>query len=124
MTRIDRAFAALPIIDTFDGLRVRWLGPLVDQGHDAWMGELAEAAWGYLELCGWQAAYGEGGPMLGPDGAVRPTWEGAFGQAARLLAEEGGRAGPEGDPERWAAWLAFELSDPHRWIRGKAEGGG
>ncbi len=109
------------MIDTFDGLAIRWLGPLIDQGFDGWIGELSEAAWGHLELCGWQDAYADGGPMLDRGGSIRPAWEQAFGRTARLLAGEGAYAGPESDPERWAAWLVFEMAAPHGWVRARAE---
>ena len=47
---LDEAWERLPVVATFDGLGARWLGPLVDLGHEVWLGDLSQGAWGYLEL--------------------------------------------------------------------------
>lgn len=73
----DKAWGRLPIVRRIAGLRVRWLGPLVNLGHDRWIGELSGAAWGTLEGCGWQAAMDGAGEMVDKRGRVRPKWAAA-----------------------------------------------
>jgi hypothetical protein len=114
----------LPVVMRVDHLELQWLGPLVDLGHDVWMGELANAAWGHLEGCGWQRILADAGDPLAPSGRVRTTWAKAFGRAARALADAGGWAGPEGSPHRWASWLAFEMSDIRDIVKARAEAKG
>ncbi|MBN1335802.1 MAG: hypothetical protein JXB39_07555 [Deltaproteobacteria bacterium] len=108
----EEAWDRLPVLRTWDGIRVRWLGPLVDLAHDVWLEDMAQAAWGYLEGCGWVTEYEEGGPMLDAKGRVRKAWMRAFGRAVRILADAGRDAGPESDPDRWGSWLAFSLTEP------------
>lgn len=118
---LDDAWDRLPVVRRIAGLRVRWLGPLVDLGHDRWMGDLADAAWGVLESSGWQDALDEGGPMLDGRGRVRPKWATAFRDAVNRLADGGSYAGPEGDADRWASWVCFEMAEPHEVIKRMAE---
>ncbi len=113
---LDEAWDRLPVIRRVDGLRVRWLGPLVDLGHGGWIGALSAAAYGYLEDCGWSERLPEG-QMLDGRGRTRRAWASAFGEAARDLAFEGSHAGPEGHADRWASWLAFELAESHDVLR-------
>jgi hypothetical protein len=120
----EQAWDRLPVVLTIGGLGVRWVGPLVQLGHDRWLGDLSEAAYGYLLDCGWQEPLDEAGAPLDAEGRLRPAWALAFGEAARCLAFEGERAGPESDPERWAAWLAFELGGVHGLVRKRAEAEG
>jgi hypothetical protein len=117
---MDEAWDRLPIVKRIGGIGLRWLGPLVELGHDRWMGDLADAAYGHLESCGWQHALDQGGAMLDARGRVRPQWAAAFCDAATRLAEGGSYAGPEGDASRWAAWMAFEFSEPHQWLSAAA----
>ena len=103
-----------------DGLGLRWLAPLVEVGSTR-MGDMEAAAYGHLEDCAWSQVL-EDGPMLGESGRIRSAWAKGFGAAARRLAEAGLYAGPESDPELWASWLAWHLSEPHEWLKSKAEG--
>ena len=116
----DKAWDRLPIVRRIAGLRVRWLGPLVDLGHDRWIGELSDAAWGTLEGCGWQRAIDGAGEMVDRRGRVRAKWAAAFRDAVERLAEEGGYAGPEGDEDRWASWVCFEMAEPRAVIQATA----
>jgi hypothetical protein len=116
----NEAWDRLPVVRRIGGLRVRWLGPLVDLGHDRWMGELSGAAWGFGESCGWQAALERGGAMLTPGGRVRPQWAAAFRDAVQRLADMGGYSGPEGDEDRWASWLCYEMAEPRAVIQASA----
>ncbi len=120
----DQAWDRLPVALTIGGLGVRWVGPLVQLGYDRWLGDLSEAAYGYLQDCGWREPLDEAGAPLDPEGRLRPAWALAFAEAARCLALEGERAGPESDPERWAAWLAFELGGVHGLVKRRAEAEG
>ncbi len=74
------------------------------------------AAWGTLEGCGWQRAIDGAGEMVDKRGRVRPKWATAFRDAVERLAEEGGYAGPEGDEDRWASWVCFEIAEPRAVI--------
>ena len=121
---LEEAWQRLPVVATVDEVDLRWIGPLVDLGHDQWLGDLAQAAWGYLEDCGWHAALAEGGEMLDDDGAIRSEWASAFGRAARRIAEAGTRSGPENDLGRWGSWIAAEMSAPRAYVQGIAEAKG
>jgi hypothetical protein len=121
---LEEAWDRLPVVMRADRLRVRWLGPLVNLGHDGWMGELANGAWGQLEDCGWQEILAEAGDPMGATGRVRTTWAKAFGRAARTLASNGSYAGPEGCPHRWASWLAFEMGDIRDIVEARAKARG
>ncbi len=118
---LDEAWDRLPVVCRVGGFGVRWLGPLVELGHDQWMGDLSEAAYGYLEGCGWREALSEGGEVLDSDGKLEQPWSTAFGAAARRLASQGEYSGPESDPERWASWLVFELAGIHGYVKARAE---
>ena len=109
---LDEAWDRLPVLRSWDGIHVRWLGPLVELGHDGWLEDLAQGAWGYIEGCGWVSEVEDGGPMLDAKGRIRRAWMRAFGRAVRLLAEAGRYAGPESDPDRWGSWVAFSLTAP------------
>ncbi len=121
---LREALDRLPVLMRADHLEVLWLGPLVDLGHDVWMGDLANAAWGHLEGCGWQRILAEAGDPVAPSGRIRTAWAKAFGRAARALAEAGGYAGPEGSPHRWASWLAFEMADIREIVQARAKARG
>lgn len=116
----EEAYDRLPVIARWDGLRVRWIGPLIDLGYEEWADELGTAAWGVLEDCGWMQRFDECGPLLSPCGKVRRTWTKAFGQAARRLAEEGAYSGFEGDPERVASWLGANLAACADYLQARA----
>ena len=118
---IYEAWRRLPIVVTIDGVKVSWLGPLIEIGHDVTLGDMSNAAWGYLESCGWKEKLKEGGSMLDDDGAIRSAWAKAFSEAARRLAGEGRRSGPESDVDNWGSWIAFEMSKPHGYVRAIAE---
>jgi hypothetical protein len=114
MTHFE-AWTCLPVVLDIKGLSVRWLGPLVDIGHDRWLGSMSQAAWGHLEDCGWADLLPNEGFLRA--GKVAPAWvEGLF-SAAVSLSLAGVRAGPECDPEIWVSWLCFEISEPHRYLR-------
>ncbi len=67
---LDRDWSSLPVLTTLDGLALRWAGPLVDLGHDWWLSDMSQAAWGYLEFCGWAEAMPEG-KALDADGNLK-----------------------------------------------------
>jgi len=113
----ETAFARLPVVLVLGGLRVRWVGPLVELALDGRLGDLAEAAYGYLESCGWIDLLNESRLV---DGQPTPTYARAFARAARALAEAGTSAGPESDPEVWASWIAFEQRGLHGLVEGLA----
>lgn len=117
---LDEAWDRLPVVRRIGGLGVRWLGPLVNLGHDRWMGDMADAAWGPLESCGWSEALDRGGPMLDARGRVRRDWALAFRDAVSRLAGAGEYAGPEGDEARWASWLCFEMAEPRAVVSASA----
>lgn len=121
---LDEALDRLPVVMRVDRLELRWLGPLVNLGHDVWMGELAGAAWGYLEHCGWQEILAEAGDPMGSGGRIRTAWAKEFGRATRALAEAGSYAGPEGSANRWASWLAFEMGDIREIVEARAKAKG
>jgi len=114
--KLDRDWASLPVLATIDGLGLRWAGPLVDRGHEMWLSDMGQAAWGYLEGCGWSEMMPEGG-ALNADGHLKKEWGVQLAKVARTLAEEGTHAGPESDPERWLAWLCVEMSEPRQLVR-------
>ncbi|MFH1469812.1 MAG: hypothetical protein ABIO70_35835 [Pseudomonadota bacterium] len=118
---LEEAWGRLPVLCHIDGLAIRWVGPLVNLGLDPWLADMAEGAWGPLEDCGWQEILEDCGEALAADGSFRPAWAQAFGEAARTLAEAGEYAGPESDPEAWAAWLCFELAKPREAIERLAD---
>lgn len=117
---LDEAWRRLPVVRRVAGLRVRWLGPLVDLGHERWIGDLSQAAWGYLEGCGWQRAMEDAGPMLDGRGRVRARWAAGLTDAVERLAAEGERTGPEGDRDRWASWVCLEMAEPSAVIQAAA----
>lgn len=122
MPSFEDAYEALPVVFLLDGAPVRWLGPLVDAGHDGWMGDLSAAAYGTLEECGWMDAAASG-PAFLEGGRLCRTWSEALADAAGSLAAEGSYSGPEGSVERWASWLVFHWSALHRLARPMAENG-
>lgn len=121
--RFDEAWERLPVVDRIGGLPIRWVGPLVSIGHDRWLGDLAEAAWGHLDgATGWTERLEEAGEMLDPDTRrLRPEFARAFADAVDTLAWAGTQAGPTGDPEHWAAWLAWEWAPVHDRVARRAE---
>ena len=42
----ETAWRRLPVIATVGGIKVRWIGPLVDLGHDVWISEMSGGAYG------------------------------------------------------------------------------
>ncbi len=121
---LEEALDRLPVVMRADRLEVKWLGPMVDLGHDQWMGELSNGAWGHLEGCGWQRILAKAGDPRGAGDRIRTAWAKDFGRAARLLAERGSYAGPEGSAHRWASWLAFEMGDIRDIVKARAEAKG
>jgi hypothetical protein len=117
---LDEAWDRLPVVKRIAGLRIRWLGPLVNLGHDGWIEDLSGAAWGQLTDCGWEQAMDQSGPMMDKRGRVRRRWAAALHKAVELLAEAGGCEGPEGDSDRWASWVCYELSEPRAVIQAAA----
>jgi hypothetical protein len=113
------AWSRLPVVEVVGGVGVRWVGPLVELGLDTRLGDLANAAYGHLEDCGWEAALRAGGPVRA-SGRQATAYARAFANAVRMLAAAGLRAGPEADPEVWAAWIAFEMDIMHARIHQRA----
>ncbi len=108
--QLDAAWAGLPVLGTVGRFEVRDLRPLVESANLAWwVGDLGNAAWGHLADCGWEAALSAGGAPRDESGVLRSAWVAAFEDAVDRLAEQGGYAGPEGDPERWAGWIGLEF---------------
>lgn len=121
---LEEAWRRLPVVLRLEGLDLRWLAPLVDLGHDQWLGELSQGAWGYLEACGWQQLYDEAGALLTARGKIRKPWARSFAAATQRLAAEGAYAGPERCPHRWASWIAFSHSEPRAHLQALAEQAG
>jgi hypothetical protein len=113
---LSQAWSRLPILFEIEGLGVRWLGPLVDNGHEQWLGDMSEAAWGYLEFCGWAELVPET-PLLNARGEISEAWTRGLHAAAHRLADEGSRAGPESNVEYWLSWLCFALGEPNDYVR-------
>ena len=118
----ERTWRALPVVFLMDGQRVRWLAPLVDAGHDGWMGELSAGAYGILEDCGWMDLAPSVRATV-EQGRLCPEWSDALSVAAALLASAGSYSGPESSETRWASWLVFEWSELHRLAQTLAESG-
>jgi hypothetical protein len=102
--RLHESIAALPTILVLGEDPVRWIGPLMDRGFQVVLEDMGDAAWGYLEYCGWQELLPEG-DALDADGKVREAWLKALLSAAARLAERGGESGPTGDRDLWLSWL-------------------
>lgn len=115
---LDAAWRRLPRA-RLGRVTVRRLDPLVESVHVEWLESLGEAAWGYLEDCGWQQTMDDAGPVLDARGRVRPAFTRALRAAAAALAEAGTSAGPEGDPQRWASWICHALTEPHAVVRSR-----
>ena len=113
---LNREWNTLPKVP-FPGSNARWIGPLIDRGYAMYVGDLSQAAYGHLEHTDWMTTMNEAPEMLTASGAINPKWVAALNQAAAALAESGRYSGPESCAERWASWLVFELSEPHRWTR-------
>jgi hypothetical protein len=113
----EEAWERLPVVRRWGGYRVRWIGPLVDLGLDGWIEDMAAAAWGYIEGCGWTTEMDGAGDVLDRRGRVRRGWAAAFGRATRLLAQAGSYAGPESDADRWASWIAYSFREPAAELR-------
>ena len=120
---LQHAWDRLPIVRRLAGLKIRWLGPLVDLGHDVWLSDLSDGAWGYLGET-WAEHFEGAGPMLGTTGRVRPEWSKALRAAVDDLVYAGETAGPEQDPHLWASWVCFELSEPRAFLEGIARARG
>ncbi|TVQ89547.1 MAG: hypothetical protein EA397_15020 [Deltaproteobacteria bacterium] len=121
----DRSFGAacerLPVVLTLQGIPIRWLGPLVSAGYEADLELMSQAAWGYLEDCGWQEPLQDAGPLFDEDGEIRPAYARAFADAAERLAAAGGHAGPESEMIVWGAWLGTNLAQTCAVIRARTE---
>ena len=115
---LEEAYARLPVLARWDGLRVRWIGPLVDLGFDGWIEEVGQGAW--VVAPNWADAFDACGPLCGPSGRPRRAWTKVFGEVVRDLARMGGDAGFEGDPERVASIIAFTLAESHDLLRRRA----
>lgn len=108
---LSTLWPTLAVLGRAGSLVVRDVSSLVDSAtHAVWLGDLSDAAWGHLAECGWEALFAEGGAPRDAAGKHREAWLQAFEAAARRLADEGGYAGPEGSAERWAGWLALEMT--------------
>lgn len=106
------AFHALPVLADLGSKPVRWLGDLVDGGHEIFLEELMHGACGYLEW-DWVPPKVE---FLSMDGGVSGWWIRAAWRAAEQLARVGSEAGPNGDAEVWFSWLVYWLSAPHQYF--------
>ena len=118
---LREAWSRLPVLFKIEENSVRWIGPLVDIGHEQWLSDMSEAAWGYLECCGWAELLPDE-PFLMPRGGISKAWKEGLHAAANRLAIEGGYAGPESDAEYWLSWLCFAIGEPNDYVRGLAEG--
>jgi hypothetical protein len=122
---LNEAWRRLPIVRLLGGFKIRYLGPLIDLGHDVWLSDLSTAAYGYLLQPDWYyrpwTEFIPEGPLLYPTGHPRSEWSRDFRQAVEHLVRAAEVAGPEPDPERWASWLCFELHEPNKLIRAEAE---
>lgn len=98
----------LPVLFHIAPHRVFDLRPVVNQGNAMPIGDLAAAAYGFLEGCGWLEVLQSAPAALTPEGRVDEDWKAAALDAAQRLALEGASAGPDGDLETWLAWLALE----------------
>ncbi len=117
---LQEAWSRLPVLFYIEGDSVRWLGPLVDIGHEQWLSDMSEAAWGYLECCGWAELLPDE-PFLKPGGVISTAWREGLHAAAHRLAIEGCHAGPESNPEYWLSWICFAIGETHDYVRGLAE---
>ncbi len=120
---LDEAWERLPVLRVIAGYRIRWIGPLLEL-HEDWVGDLAAGAWGYLEkptfwTPTWHTFLPEG-PMFDRLGRIRADWSRGFRAALEQLVQNAEVAGPESDPNRWASWLCWELSEPNAWLRAEA----
>ena len=113
---LDREWSNLPEAQ-IPGSSARWIGPLIDKGFELYVCDLSQAAYGYLEHTDWMTTMNEAPQMLTQHGKFSPQWIAALNKAAADLAESGRYSGPESCAKRWASWIVFELSEPHRWIR-------
>ena len=68
---LHQAWERLPVVVNVGGVKVRGVGPLVELGHDIWLDDLSNAAWGYLESCGWASVLGDACSVLEGDGEMR-----------------------------------------------------
>ena len=118
----ERAWRKLPVVFVMDGEHVRWLGPLVDAGHDDWIGDLSNAAYSHLEDCGWMDLV-PSVPATVRDGRLCAEWSEALSLASEQLALAGCYSGPESSAVRWASWLVFEWSSLHRLAQHLADVG-
>jgi hypothetical protein len=100
------AWSRMPVVHTFNGLDVRWVGPLLQIPSGQRWADMCEAGWGYLKTCGWQDLLPDE-PLLTRAGQVSPAWRDGLYSAAHLLAVEGKACGIENDPERWLSWLCW-----------------
>lgn len=103
------SFQTSPAILSHDGVTARSLGPLLNRGGAMYIEDLGASAWGYLEHCGWQERLPEG-ESLDEHGDVRLLWLKGLIEASQLLAQEGARQGPSGDPELWLSWMFLSIS--------------
>lgn len=113
----SEACERLPVVLTLDGVPVRWIGDLIDQGYGADIGMMSEAAWGYLEDSGWQEALEGAGPLHDEHGQIRPTYAKAFSEAVYRLSGAGRHAGPASGVAMWAAWLANTMAATHDVVK-------
>ena len=119
--RFSEAYCRLPIAFEIKELAARWVGPLIDVGHDQWLGDMGQAGWGFLEGCGWSEALPSDDDFLKPNGQISKAWQNGLYTAAHRLAERAKYAGPESDPSVWLSWICFEISKPHAYVRALAE---
>ncbi len=121
---LNEAWERLPVVRKIAGFKIRWIGPLIELGYD-WVSDLSAGAYGYLLQPDWWYApwtnFLPDGPMLDRTGRIRADWSRGFRQAVEHLVRAADGPGPETDPDRWASWLCFELSEPSTLIRAEAE---
>lgn len=114
---LDDAWPRLPVLARWDGLRIRYLGPLVDLDLTEWMEDLSHANYNVFAWSRWVERVGEAGPPEGPGGGMRRTWLKTFGEVVRDFAYQ---AGFEHDPDVVASWVAWELADTHALVKQRA----
>ncbi len=110
------AYERLPVAFEVQDLAARWIGPVIDIGHEQWISDMGQAGWGYLEGCGWSDLLPSDEEMLTSTGKLSKVWEKGLYAAACRLAERARYSGPESDPSVWLSWICFAMSKPNAYI--------
>ena len=109
LDRAQDAWRALPVVGHVLGVQVRWVGPLVDQGHTDELTWMSEDGFGDKEAL-WSEDLPTDASFLLANGTIEPAWQAALVRAACRLDED--RWPPDTSTEKWLAWLFFEVAAP------------